>query len=71
MGQEVERGSVILEFVRLGPLIRVSAMDEDSLTEVVLQGPAAAGEAALRRAILRKLAYALARAATRPTPRTG
>ena len=69
MGQEVEWGRVILEFVRLGPLIRVSAMDEDSLTEVVLQGPAAAGEAALRRAVLRKLAYALARAAPRPTPR--
>jgi hypothetical protein len=61
MGEEVERGGVILEFVRLGPLIRVSAMDEDSLTEVVLQGPAGAGEAALRRAALRKLAYALAR----------
>ena len=69
MGQEVERGGVILEFVRLGPLIRVSAMDEDSLTEVVLQGPAAAGEAALRRAVLRKLACALARSAPRPTPR--
>ena len=67
MGQEVERGGVIPEFVRLG-VIRVSAMDEDSLTEVVLQGPAAAGEAALRRAVLRKLAYALARSAPRPTP---
>ena len=68
MGQEVERGGVILEFVRLG-VIRVSAMDEDSLTVVGLQGPAAAGEAALRRAVLRKLACALARAAPRPTPR--
>jgi hypothetical protein len=61
MGEEVEPGGVILEFVRLGPLIRVSAMDVESLTEVVLQGPAAAGEAVLRRAVLRKLAYALAR----------
>ena len=55
MGDAVERGEVILEFVRLGALIRVSAMDVASLTEVVLQGPAAAGEAALRRAVLRKL----------------
>jgi hypothetical protein len=61
MGDAVERGEVIVEFVQLGPLIRVSAMDVASLTEVVLQGPAAAGEAALRRAVLRKLAYALAR----------
>ena len=61
MGDAVERGEVILEFVRLGALIRVSAMDVASLTEVVLQGPAAAGEAALRGAVLRKLTYALAR----------
>jgi hypothetical protein len=65
MVEELERGDVILEFVRLGALIRVSAMDVASLTEVVLQGPAAAGEAALRRAVLRKLAYALARAPRR------
>ena len=65
MGDEGERGEVIVEFVRLGALVRVSALDVASLTEVVLQGPAAAGEAALRRAVLRKLAYALARQARR------
>ena len=59
MRGEVEPQGVIFEFVRLGPLIRVSAMDPAALTEVVLQGPAAAGEAALRRAALRKLAYVL------------
>lgn len=61
MRKEVEPSGVILEFVRLGPLIRVSAMDPVSLTEVVLQGPAAAGEAALRHAVLQKLAYVLRR----------
>jgi hypothetical protein len=61
MVDEAEPDGVILEFVRLGALVRVSAMDPASLTEVVLQGPAAAGEAALRRAALRKLAYVLAR----------
>ncbi len=61
MRREIEPSGVIVEFVRLGPLIRVSAMEPDSLTEVVLQGPAAAGEAALRRAVLRKLAYVLRR----------
>ena len=55
-----EAAQVILEFVRIGALIRVSAHGAESLTEVVLQGPAAAGEAALRRAVLRKLAYVLA-----------
>jgi hypothetical protein len=52
---------VILEYVWLGPLIRVSAMEPNSLTEVVVQGPAATGEAALRRAVLRKLVYVLQR----------
>jgi Domain of unknown function (DUF6898) len=61
MRREVEPSGVILEFVRLGPLIRVSAMEPQSLTEVVLQGPAVAGEAALRRAALQKLAYVLER----------
>jgi hypothetical protein len=61
MGEEIEPDGVILEFVRLGPLIRVSAMDPRSLTEVVLQAPAAAGEAVLRRAALQKLAYVLRR----------
>ena len=61
MGRQIEPSGVIIEFVRLGQLVRVSAMDPESLTEVVLQGPAAAGEAALRRAVLRKLAYVLQR----------
>jgi hypothetical protein len=61
MADEAERGEVIIEFVRLGGLIRVSALDPGSLVEVVLQGPAAAGEAALRQAVLRKLDYVLAR----------
>jgi hypothetical protein len=56
-----ETAQVILEFVRIGALIRVSAMDPTSLTEVVIYGPASAGEATLRRAVLRKLDYVRAR----------
>jgi hypothetical protein len=67
MRKKTEPISVILEFVRLGPLIRVSAIEPESLTEVVLQGPAAAGEAALRRAVLRKLAYVLRRRRSAPS----
>ncbi len=61
MRREAEPDGVIVEFVRLGRLVRVSAIEFESLTEVVLQGPAAAGEAALRRAVLRKLGYVLER----------
>lgn len=52
---------VIVEFTRLGALVRVSAMDPATLTEVVIQGPASAGEEALRRAVLMKLEHMLER----------
>lgn len=66
MRHETDDTDVILEFTRVGALIRVSAMDPKSLTEVVIQGPAGAGEAALQRTALRKLAYVLARRRTPP-----
>ncbi|HEX5794836.1 MAG TPA: hypothetical protein VFY19_03265 [Geminicoccaceae bacterium] len=69
MVDEADPDAVILEYVRLGALVRVSAIDPASLTEVVLQGPAAAGEPALRRAALRKLAYVLARRRAGPASR--
>jgi hypothetical protein len=61
MRNEIDPGQVILEFVQIGALIRVSAMEPKSLTEVVIYGPASAGEAALRRTVLCKLDYMLAR----------
>ena len=61
MRDEIDPGEVILEFVQVGALIRVSAMEPKSLTEVVIYGPASAGEAALRRTVLCKLDYMLAR----------
>ena len=61
MVEEAERGEVIIEFLRLGGLVRVRALDPMSLVEVTLQGPATAGEAVLRQAVLRKLDYVLAR----------
>ena len=63
MPNEIDPGEVILEFVQIGALVRVSAMEPRSLTEVVIYGPASAGEAALRRTVLCKLDFALARAA--------
>jgi len=51
----------ILEFSRAGDIVRVSAMDPATLTEVVIQGPASAGVAALERAALAKLAWVLGR----------
>ncbi len=60
-GRGVPDDAAILEFSRIGATVRVAALDPATLTEVVIQGPAAAGEAALRGAALRKLAYVLER----------
>lgn len=59
------REAPIIEYRRIGMLLRVAAIDPLSGTEVVIQGPATGDPAALRRLALRKLAWALDRAADR------
>lgn len=50
---------VIFEFVPVGSLVRVSAMDTQTLTEVVIQGPAGASEAILKQNAMKRLEYVL------------
>lgn len=50
---------VIIEYVPVGSTVRVSAMDTQTLTEVVTQGPASAGEEALKRNAIKRLEYVL------------
>ena len=57
---------VILEFHQVGAYVKVSAVDPVTLTEVSIVGNPAAGEAALRRAAIRKLEYVLERDGVRP-----
>ena len=52
---------VIIEFHRIGNSVKVSAMDTKTLTEVSIVGPANAGEEILKRNVLRKLDYVLAK----------
>ena len=52
---------VLLEFRRLGGLVKVTALDPVTQVEVSIQGPASAGEAELRRTAIAKLDYVLAR----------
>lgn len=54
-------GEVIVEFLQLGNLVRVTAMDPKTLREVSIMGPSTAGEQALTRIAVRKLRYVLAR----------
>jgi hypothetical protein len=50
---------VILEFQRLGNIVKVTATDSETLVEVSIQGPAHASEAELRRTAIDKLNYVL------------
>ena len=52
---------IIIEFHRIGGSVKVSAMDPASLTEVSIVGPANAGEETLKRNVLRKLEFVLAK----------
>lgn len=50
---------IILEYFPIGRLVKVSAMDVETLTEVVIQGPQSAGEEVLKQNALRRLEYVL------------
>lgn len=60
MAQEILQGrEVIIEFFPVGQIVKVSAMDIKSLTEISIQGPANAGQEVLKRNALRRLEYVL------------
>lgn len=50
---------VIFEFHPVGNIMRVSAMDVATLTEVIIQCPVSAGEVAFKRNALLRLEYVL------------
>ena len=52
---------IIIEYHRIGASVKVSAFDPESLTEVSIVGPANAGEETLKRNVLRKLEFVLAK----------
>ncbi|TVQ83010.1 MAG: hypothetical protein EA357_07345 [Micavibrio sp.] len=50
---------IIIEFIPLGNVMRVSAIDAATLTEVVIQGPLTAEQTVLERNAVKKLEYVL------------
>ena len=54
-------GEVILEIMRVGAYLKVSAIDPVSLIEVSVMGPSSGGIELARRAAVRKLRYVLAK----------
>lgn len=59
MTEKLQGREVIFELRQVGNIVRVMAMDTATMTEVVTQGPAAAGEAALKKNALMRLEYVL------------
>jgi ribosomal protein L18E len=58
---------VLFELRRQGRFVRVSAIDPATNTEVVVVGPSAAGDLALRQSAARKLARVVAQKSRSPT----
>ncbi len=57
--ERLQGREVIIVFSPLGKLVKVSAMDTATLTEVSTQGPASAGEETLKRNAIKRLEYVL------------
>lgn len=50
---------IIIEFHPVGNVVKVSAMDVKTMTEISIQGPATAGEVTLKLNALRRLEYVM------------
>jgi hypothetical protein len=59
MTEKMQGREVIFEFMPVGNIMRVSAMDTASLTEVIIQCPVTAGQAAFKKNALLRLEYVL------------
>lgn len=59
MAEILQGREVIFEFRPVGNIMRVSAMDTATMTEIVIQCPANAGEAVFRKNALMRLEYVL------------
>jgi hypothetical protein len=50
---------VIFEITSIGNLVKISAIDTQTMTEISMQGPASTPEAALKAGALKKLEYVM------------
>ncbi len=57
----MREGAVLLEFIRVGNYVKVSAVDERTGTEVSIVGDPSRGTEALKRTAIRKLEYVMRR----------
>ena len=59
MTEKMKSREVIFEFRPVGNIMRVTAMDTATLTEIMIQCPVTAGEAAFKKNALMRLEYVL------------
>jgi hypothetical protein len=59
MTEKMQNREVIFEFRTVGHIMRVSAMDTATLTEITIQCPVTAGEKAFKTNALKRLEYVL------------
>lgn len=57
--ERIGNREVILEYHSLGSLVKVCAMDVQSLVEVSIQGPSSASQEILKRNAMKRLEYVL------------
>ncbi len=55
----LQNREIIIEFHPVGNLVKVSAMDTKTLTEISIHGPKSAGEEILKQNALKRLEYVL------------
>lgn len=59
MSEPLQGREVIFEFLVQGQYVKITAMDVESLTEVVIQGPRRSSEAQLKNNALKRLEFVL------------
>ena len=57
--ESLKNREVIIEFFHVGHIVKVTAMDAGSLTEISIQGPKSAGEETLKLNAMKRLEYVL------------
>ena len=55
----LDNREIIIEYHPVGQIVKVSAMDVTTLTEVFIQGPKSAGQEILKRNAMKRLEYVL------------
>lgn len=59
MFEALQNREIIIEYIPVGQIMRVSAMDTKSLTEIVVSGPVTTPQSILKANAMKRLEYVL------------